>query len=367
MTTPQAQLSQIFEILCEQLDITPTQYDDAKSKYEAVGDWLGKPESELAPFKPQVYAQGSIRLGTTVKPLAHDEFDVDLVCEFGILPSSNPATVKKMVGDRLKKHDTYKAMITEKNRCWQLNYAKQFHMDILPAVPDTSKRNGCLWVPDKDLAEWKPSNPKGYAEWFKEQMRTIQILMEKRAEVEPMPNAPLGMKTPLQRSVQILKRHRDMVFKDDAENAPISIIITTLAAKAYKNQEDLFEALISIINGMLYEVDVEGGMPTVPNPMNPEENFAEKWLSDKERLAGFIKWLRRLHVDLDDILKKRGLPMIQESLTPLFGDKIANTTMNKYASVMEEQRKSGKLKMASGTGLLGAIGTAVGGNTFYGG
>jgi hypothetical protein len=36
------------------------------------------------------------------------------------------------------------------------------------------------------------------------------------------------VKTPLQQAVQILKRHRDMMFADDPEHKPISVIITTL-------------------------------------------------------------------------------------------------------------------------------------------
>lgn len=42
-------------------------------------------------------------------------------------------------------------------------------------------------------------------------------------------------KTPLQRAVQILKRHRDIMFAGD-EDKPVSIIITTLAAKAYQEK-----------------------------------------------------------------------------------------------------------------------------------
>lgn len=40
-------------------------------------------------------------------------------------------------------------------------------------------------------------------------------------------------KSILQKVIMILKCHRDNVYKDNRELKPISIIITTLAAKAY--------------------------------------------------------------------------------------------------------------------------------------
>ena len=53
-------------------------------------------------------------------------------------------------------------------------------------------------------------------------------------------------KSPLQRVVQILKRHRDLMFNGD-ESKPISIIITTLAARAYNKETDVLDALVNVV------------------------------------------------------------------------------------------------------------------------
>lgn len=59
------------------------------------------------------------------------------------------------------------------------------------------------------------------------------------------------VRTPLQHSIMILKRHRDMMFaRDEINCCPISIIITTLAAHAYGGQDDVGEALFAILAGM---------------------------------------------------------------------------------------------------------------------
>jgi hypothetical protein len=56
----------------EALDLTPTQYDDAVQKYQAVGTWLNKPGTLLAPADPLIYPQGSIAIGTATKPVGRD-------------------------------------------------------------------------------------------------------------------------------------------------------------------------------------------------------------------------------------------------------------------------------------------------------
>ena len=61
-----------------------------------------------------------------------------------------------------------------------------------------------------------------------------------QAEVEDVKRRKV--KTPLQRVVQILKRHRDIKFADDnSGNKPISIIITTIAGRLYEEEDKLAE------------------------------------------------------------------------------------------------------------------------------
>ena len=50
------------------------------------------------------------------------------------------------------------------------------------------------------------------------------------ASVDDVP--VFAWKTPLQRSIQILKRHRDVMFWNSPNLRPISMIITTLSAHA---------------------------------------------------------------------------------------------------------------------------------------
>ena len=74
------QLVGFLELICQELDLTESQFEDAKEKYEAVGKWLDSGDS-IKYYGPRIIPQGSISLGTAVRPIGRNEFDIDLVCK----------------------------------------------------------------------------------------------------------------------------------------------------------------------------------------------------------------------------------------------------------------------------------------------
>ena len=342
------ELRQLLQGLAESLDISDAQYEAAVKHYEAVRDWLRKDDSPIVVHDPQIYPQGSFRLGTMIKPFNDaDQYDIDLVCELKALKKENVTQkqLKAMVGDRLKENEPYRKILEEGKRCWTLQYAEstRFHMDILPAIPDdeinaiareigANLAESAILITDRELYHGQRSNPIGYAEWFKERMRVqfdakrLVLAESLRASVEDVPE--YKVKTPLQRAIQILKRHRDIRFKDDQNGGPISIIITTLAAHAYDNEADLLDALQNIVNKMLglIERDDEGNA-LVANPVDiteHPENFAVKWKKHPELEIKFHKWIQQVRDDLDAALRAGNLSDMIESLKPRFGDRIVN-------------------------------------------
>jgi hypothetical protein len=330
------QFNNILASIADSLDIPESKYHEAVSRYNAIGKWLDADNSKLHVYKPVIYPQGSFRLGTMVKPINHgDEYDIDLVCRLEIHKNNTTqAELKNMVGERLKENDTYKQKLEECRRCWTLKYTNEFHMDILPAIPDYEKLNDCILVTDKKLRLWQKSNPKGYADWFTGRMRVIlkqyKIALAEsiKANVEDIPDYKI--KTPLQKSVQILKRHRDVYFRNK-DHKPISIIITTLAGHAYQNEADIFETITNIIKGMTNPTNItdQNGMYCIPNPTNSEENFADKWNEDENLPKAFLLWLRQLKADFETTIEQKGLSEIKESLIRILGAGVVGTAFEK--------------------------------------
>jgi hypothetical protein len=72
-----AQLVGVLERLCQGLELTDSQFESAKARYDAVGRWLAGAEDRLI-HTVLIYPQGSTAIGTTVKPIGRIEHDVDL-------------------------------------------------------------------------------------------------------------------------------------------------------------------------------------------------------------------------------------------------------------------------------------------------
>lgn len=367
----QAQLDELLTYGAETLDLTPAEHEDAVQKYRSVGAWLSKSGSLLAENEPQIYPQGSMAIGTAVRPVGRDEFDLDLVCELQIDAATNPEELKRVVGQRLRENENYRDLLEGKNRCWRLSHSGRFHMDILPACPNREAvRDTALLIPDKKLAAWKETDPKGYAAWFEHHsLRSVSTCREVHADVEPPPPPPNNSrKTPLQLAVQILKRHRDLYFNGD-EDAPISIIITTLAAEAYEGQASVFATLRHLLFRMPSRIGTDAaGHPVVRNPVNPHENFADKWRENPNKKKRFFDWIEAAKQHLED-LANTSLPGMVKALTPLLGEPAGLEAVKKCGSRIQGSRTAG-LQAAATTGALGitsAQARPVPRQTFYGG
>jgi hypothetical protein len=355
-------LSKSLQYIAESLDIPESHYKRAEERYQAIGRWLGRDESIIASVASIVYPQGSFRLGTVIKPITNaEEYDIDLVCELSLTKDQiSQKQLKDWVGHEIKSYaraNSMKSPAEESRRCWRLSYADEakFHMDILPSIPDGDAfrillesrglsndwADHAIAITDNTLPnydrldnDWPRSNPKGYAAWFKTCMETQfdaqRMLLAKsiKADVEDVPE--YRVKTPLQRAVQILKRHRDIRFVDDQEDKPISIIITTLAAHAYNNESDLLEALINIVSDMPRYIQVRDGIAWVPNPVDPLENFADKWKEYPRQEENFRNWLQQVRNDLDIAQEAEGIKAVGESLESRFGERAVNEALKHF-------------------------------------
>lgn len=357
------QFNEIFEEIGNNLDISEAQYKFAVKSYQAVGSWLAAENSILAPYKPEIIPQGSFLLGTMIKPVNdNDELDVDIVCRLeGKKADWTQYHLKKIVGDRLKDNKTYNEMLDEESRrCWRLNYAdsSKYHMDILPSIVsegyDLIIRKAFSSIDFKDFTKtairitdnqadnyyddtnpdnWNKSNPFGYAAWFQERcsvsIRKSVFLSE---SVNPLPIYQKE-KLPLQRVIQILKRHRDIMFDGD-EDRPISIIINTLSSKAYRKETEIILALTNVVNTMesfieeKYSTEHGKWIKWVGNPINEEENFADKWPENSKKEQNFYKWMKKVKADLLASSILSDTQRIQESFSPIFGGDVIEKSFN---------------------------------------
>lgn len=362
MTGESSTQTALLTAIVDQLDIPITLYAKAAARHHALGEWVGRSASRLARFDPIVRPQGSFRYGTVIPPLhATDEYDLDNVCVLRALNASmiSQKDLKKMYGEELRDYAIAHQMIApleEHNRCWRLRYADEvaFHLDSLPCLPGdpgavSQLAHGgvaedfalpAVVITDRTHPEyatishnWLLSNPRGFARWFESRaaLGRDRGLMEKaaRASVEDVP--PYEWKTTLQRGIQILKRHRDVMFVDRPALAPISMIITNLAAHAYQGETDLATALVNMVDRMLSFV--RAGRPRVPNPAGPAEDYADKWARDPRLEQNFLLWHAQVRRDLSALVTTVRTGQLSEQVDKLFRVSLAKSAVRRIEEI----------------------------------
>lgn len=342
----------LFEKLLSSIELPKGAYEKAIERYEDIGAWFSREGSLLKDFDPHIFSQGSFRLGTATRPLnGGDEYDLDLSCKLriGITKNSHSQKqLKSLIGQELeayRKARGIKLELVSKHRCWRLDYQDQlsFHIDIVPCIPEDetlrthieasiAKSASAAWAKqasDTTVAitddrrpeypiiskNWKISNPEGYATWFEEKMEIKDgIVFEKfaKALVDDVPT--FNKKLPLQKAVQLLKRHRDVFFQHKIDLKPASIILTTLAAYAYGGEIDLISALDNILSDM--DRFVLPSKPKIPNPVDPDEDFADRWIAPESKNLNlernFSHWLEQAKSDFKTLITTTSSDMMVE-------------------------------------------------------
>lgn len=377
---------QIIEAVAHKLDITPQMYQHAIRVVSGLTAYINNSDN-----KARIFKQGSFRLGTIIKPCKKDTFgdyDVDMVVEYNIQKDEvSPEDIKNKLGDCLSKSPYSRYLDDEGAKCWTLNYVYEdkdrvdFHIDLLPCVPESIKEKQSInpqeyrdtaiaitKVKDKKAESytysWDASNPDGYAMWFdrinykkysqlkkNDRQRIYQANKQLFESIDKITDE--YTRSPLQMVIQILKRHRDVMYlnSDVSEYKPISIIITTLVGKIVEEndlvQNNTYTLLENILLGLEYYSSLEtpgitsdfaeefktkkliskrmiDGKPywRIANPANSKENLANKWNNSSQYAKEFFRWVKQAKSDLINILESP-LKTIKERFKKCLGEDIS--------------------------------------------
>lgn len=347
-------VEECFTEISKELDISDTRFEEAVAKYNSLGNWLGRENSAVRELSPVIYPQGSFSLGTVIKPISDEEdYDIDLVCLVDLSSSTiSQKKLKELIGLEIISYAKANNMhngAKEGKRCWAIEYAEgaQFHMDILPSIPSNipvpvhdpvvsdSLPNTAISITDNTCStysmlnhHWPQSNPKKYLAWFKgcmeKQLRhKIAMFSESRGiEIDEVPEHKV--KTTLQRAIQLLKRHRDIMFVGKPDK-PISIIISTLAAHAYLGEDTVSAALENIVLHMEQYFVVKNGKHVLPNPVNSSEYFTDRWEPEDEK--DFFRWLDEVKTAFTQTIEFSEGACLESSMSRAFGEKVAHKVM----------------------------------------
>jgi len=350
------QREELLARIAQELQLDKSRSDRMEIAYNAVADLLKRDNDFFDKLEIEVYAQGSKRTGTTVKPINGEDFDLDIVLHiYDPYYNHSPEEIFNALVRSLEKDSYYKEIMEKKSRCVRLNYKSDFHMDILPGcMPDLFQKE-MIMIPEKALKSWTSGNPKGFSKWFLEiavsakepyLRRYAEVLLKAQVETEKLPTE-LYLKSPLQRGVQLIKRCRDIYFQDKDFRVS-SIVLTTLIAQFYEGEESIFETLDQVVNRIkasYLDAFSRKVKFKVINPVNPDEDFTDSWTD--RHYESFYNFISDFHKKWNSL--KNSFESSKEDYIQLFGEGVYKKALSDQAFNF---RNSTKDYFAKSSGLI---------------
>ena len=245
------------EFLSDHVNINQSRLDKLNDHVAAVATHLSR---HLGSFE-KVERQGSYALRTIIKPKENREYDADILLFMKYQQGKGPSDYINEAYNCLRQHGTYKDMVHRKTRCVMVDYAGDFHLDIVPCIEISGQRYIC----NNKTNQFEITDGTGYRDWFN---RKTQITNGN-----------------LKRATRLLKYMRDHKGNFTAP----SVLLTTLIGMSVQDNEGdanfktVPDTLKTVCNRISAFLQANLLKPEIRNPVLPQETFTRHWDQDKYR------------------------------------------------------------------------------------
>ena len=293
-----ADLTVSAQFLRDEVNLNQDRSDRLETAVGAVGVYL----RDHLPGYQKMERQGSFALGTLIKPVDdNDEYDADIQIVMNPNSGWEPKDYIKEVYRTLASNKTYTDKLRLKTTCVTVDYAGDFHLDVVPCVTIGGRHYVCNRLENK----FEETDGNGYRDWFNEKNRITG--------------------GNLKRVVRLLKHLRDHKNSFTAK----SILLTTLAGNAIRPDDEgtaavstVANTLETVVSRMNDYLQKHPNMPEIKNPVLPTENFNRHW--DQRRYANFRNriqaYARTGRQAKDQLAAEKAIERWQE----LFGDNLGS-------------------------------------------
>ena len=174
---------QFQEFLRHGVNLNKRRRDDLETHVNAVNSWL---RGHLTGYQ-RMERQGSWALGTLIKPVdTNDEYDADVQLVMNPNPNWEPKDYIQALHNALRQNRNYADKITRNTRCVTVNYAGDFHLDVVPRVTI----DGGHYICNRAENKFERTDGTGYRDWFNGKDRISRWISEARCQALEVPARP---------------------------------------------------------------------------------------------------------------------------------------------------------------------------------
>ncbi len=254
-----------------EVNLNQSRLDLLDARVTAVTNFLSTGDGDIPDRYIQMIPQGSYAHGTIIKPVgATDEFDADLLLE---LEENDKWEAKDYVEELyryFRTSPTYKGMVRRRTRCVVIDYANEFHIDVVPYV----ERHGDHYITNRHENKFELTNPEAYNQWLEEKNRSAGRNLIK--------------------VIRLLKYLRDYKTRFWAPSVILNTLIGERVNDAHllgdsKYYCDVPTTLKNVLSDLDRYLQANSVMPLISDPGCPTETFNHRW--DQAQYANFRKWI----------------------------------------------------------------------------
>lgn len=308
------------DFLAQEVNLNQSRLDRLNDHVSSVTSFLS---DDLDGFE-KTEKQGSHGLRTIIKPVSGtDEYDADMLLYVAIDADKTPTDYINAVYDCFRSSSTYKDKVHRRTRCVTLNYAGDFHLDVVPCIEES---DGTHKICNNKTDEFEPTDGTGYRDWFNGRSKMTG--------------------GHLKRVTRLLKFLRDHKGNFSVK----SILLTTLVGNTIEDAcdgtgfESVPDALITVATRLNDFLQKHPAMPTIENPVLPGEYFTRHW--DQTKYANFRRLFDTYTGKIKGALECKDNDESIDKWRGIFGDKFG-------------KKRANESKSGAASGIVAGVGSAV--------
>ncbi|RVC63979.1 cyclic GMP-AMP synthase DncV-like nucleotidyltransferase [Mesorhizobium sp.] len=311
-------VERLDEFLTNAVNLNQGRINTLEQRVETIANFIRA--SEYAPKIVRFSAQGSWAHKTIIKPPTdRQEFDADLVVYLnpvdGWGPSDYIGELRRIFWDSA----VYADKTSYKSRCVMINYAGDFHLDVVPIIVERNASDVVTYsVCNRADNRFEHTDGDGFRDWWLGQNNIVG-----------------GNR--LIKTARLIKYLRD--YKIGQFSAK-SVVLTTLIGNQITevdredeiNFSDLPSTLKTVVDRLDNWLQDRPLLPAVENPALPGESFTRNWT--EEEYGNFRTRIRKYREGIDDAFEEPDRDASIAKWRDIFGDEYAKGETLERASAV---------------------------------
>lgn len=295
--------------LKNKVNLSDARIDMLDSRVEAVTKFLQTGDDEFASNFIDVVPQGSYAHRTIINPVVTgDDFDADVLLEVEEVDGWEADDYVEALYKKFRGSTTYREMASRHDRCVKVDYANEFHIDVVPYL----ERHGQHFITNRVTNEFELTNPEGFNDWLVERNRLASGHLVK--------------------VIRLMKYLRDYKSNFSVKSVILTILLGGRVNDAAiwgdaAEYSDLPTALKNIVGALDDYLQANPTAPSIDDPSEPTENFNHRVDPDE-----YVNFRAKLHLYrgwIDDAYDETDPEESKTKWRKLFGDKFGRYALVK--------------------------------------